>query len=401
MMSRAQRAEEHIPVPPVPASTPRERPVGPADSRRSHRIGIARTRVSSAPLLAALVLFSVGACPSPAQADDAAIQGIGAAIEPMAEHPSVVMEEMDVVIDVFAKHARVDCRFVLQNTGPPTEVKVGFPERSLYQQRTSKPVGFSSFATWVDGKRTPAAIEGLQWQEPEMHWSRWRVKTVTFGDRQRRKARVRYAAPLGEFGEPGRLFAYTVSTGASWHGPIGHARIRIRGHYDPSRSWLDVPERYRRVGATTFEWEARALEPTDADDLELAYYEGSLGLYASPPDFEYMLDRPTFIRAGVLWGPVRALAQWSRSDIRWQHGRASIARNGIAIDITPDKPWIELNGERIALPGRPWISRGRVMVPLAAVARALGAQVTFDQDKRVISLWMPPAEPPAREQKVS
>jgi len=352
-------------------------------------------------LLATLLLSSLHLCTSPAQADDAAIQGIGAAIEPMAEHPSVAMERMDVVIDVFPQYARVDCRFVLQNTGPRTEVRAGFPERSLYQQRAGKPAGFSSFATWVDGKRTRASIEGLKWQEPEMHWSRWRVKTLAFGDGQRRRVRVQYSAPLGEAGEPGRLFTYLVSTGASWHGPIGHARIRIRGHYDPSRSWLDVPDRYRRMGATTFEWEAGALEPTEADDLQLAYYEDYLGFHTSPPDFGYMLDRPTFIRAGVLWGPVRALAQWSRSDIRWQHGRASIARNGIAIVIKPGKPWIELNGERIGLPGRPWISRGRVMVPLAAVARALGAQVAFDQDKRVISLRMPPHELPAGEQKAS
>jgi len=400
-MRRRQQVGEHIPVRPAPAGNGRKHPTGSADRPRCHRVGTACTCVRPLLLIPLLVLSSQSVCPSPAQADEAAIQGIGAAIEPMAEHPSVAMEQMDVVIDMFPRHARVDCRFVLHNQGPRTEVRVGFPERSVYQQRASKPVGFSSFATWVDGKPADARIEGLNWDELEMHWSRWRVKTLAFGDGQRRRVRVQYSAPLGESGEPGRVFAYLVSTGASWHGPIGHARVRIRGHYDPSHSWLQVPDHYYRVSTTTFEWDRRALEPTGADDLELTYYEEYLGFDTSPPDFVYMLDRPAFIKAGVLWGPVRALADWSRSDLRWQRGCASIAHDDIAVEIWPGKPWIDVNGERIALPGRPWTSRGRVVVPMAVIARALGAQVAFDQDKRVVSLRMPPHEQPAGGQKGS
>lgn len=326
--------------------------------------------------------------------DDTAIRGIGGAIQPMKEHPTVVMERMEVDIDLYRTYARVDCRFAFHNTGAATFVRMGFPEIAFYQPRRRHPVGFARFATWIDGKRVWASIEGLKWVKPENHWTRWRVKRVSFAPGQTRITRVCYQAPLGEGGEPGRWFQYVVHTGGSWKGAIGYARVLLHAHYDPARQWLDVPQRFCRIGETTFEWVARQFEPgSAADDIDVTYYDKFVGvevLTATNADYDVLGSRPgLMIERGAILGEARLLADWLRGELIWQMPTAILIKGGHTAKLRLDSRWLIADGRRVTLPVAPRLQSGALVVPLAPVARALGAEVGFEPQHRVLRVALP------------
>ena len=326
-----------------------------------------------------------------ALADEAAIQGIGGAIRPMREHPSVAMERMEVNADIWPRYARVDCRFVLRNTGPAITVRMGFPEQSELWVRHAF-VGFTRFATWVDGRHRRTRVEGttLEPGDDLNGWQRWRVTRVGFGPHQTRRVRVRYEAPLSEELMGGRVFRYVISTGASWKGPIGFARVRIRGHFDPSRGWLDVDPPLERVGGLTWEWTQRQFKPSDSesDDLEAEYYPGYVGVsiegegcIQDPGDPPY-----PYLRRGIAWVSAPTLAAWLGVDLAPRRSRATFLRGGRRVEVRTGKPFLGVNGKHLSVPVAPHSVGGKLMVPLAAVARALGGQVSFDHKTRVTDI---------------
>jgi len=139
----------------------------------------------------ALLLLSL----APACANDTAIWGVGGAIRPMQEHPSIAMEKMDLRIHIYRETGRAECHYVFHNTGSATTVRMGFPE-TVGPVRKGRRIGFLRFSTTVDGRPVPARIEGGLVEGP-VHTSRWRVKTVRFEAGQRRRVGVSYTSALG------------------------------------------------------------------------------------------------------------------------------------------------------------------------------------------------------------
>ena len=221
-----------------------------------------------------LILFVLTLLVSAAAfADDGAVQGVGGAIRAMKEHPSVLMETMAVAIQVNPeREARVDCHFVFRNTGPATTVRMGFPESAQgYGTDVRHPRGFTSFATWVDGRRVQAKIEGFKAEREIGLWSRWRVKAVRFATGQTRRVRVQYTAPLGQVSDGSRFFNYRIGTGGSWKGPIGYARLRVYPQYQPHKWKLGADERHRALTESPFTWTAAALDPAPHESLRVAF----------------------------------------------------------------------------------------------------------------------------------
>jgi len=345
-------------------------------------------------------------CAVRAMADDAPIQTRGGVVQPMEEHPSVVMDEMLVDVRLGIEVADVDCRFTFRNTGRASTVRVGFPESGSGEWFApgETPRGFQRFETRVDGVLVPSTIEGLRISADRHGWRRWRVKRVRFGSKQIRRLQVTYTAPVASDVLGTRFFNYAIGTGGAWKGPIGRVSVRFRAQYDPF-DWDFHPDpRLRAVTSGTFEWSAKNVEPEPNDSVMASFTPAGVALQSgSLPDDQrgpagnlYHRD----LRQGHFWVSARMLQRllgFELYAIEWPTVRLTLG--GRRLYLRVGEPWMLGNGQRIPLPGAPHLevplpgeaARGdRVLkVPLAAVARNLGASVDYDQSKRALQVTLP------------
>jgi len=339
-----------------------------------------KARLLIAPVF--LLLLSL----APACANDTGIWGVSGAIRPMQEHPSVVMESMDLRVDIYPEIGRARCDYVFHNTGSAATVRMGFPE-TVGPVRKGRRVGFLSFATAVDGRPVPARIEGGLVEGP---WdtTRWRVKRVRFGAGQRRHVRVSYTSELGITlgNKQRRVFSYKIQTGASWKGPIGSVRVRVFGHYDPDRNWLEVGPQFRQTGPTSFEWSTRNLEPKE--ELYFRYYGDDIAVTLGGTRVHWLDYRGTYayIRNGEAWLQARMAAEALGAEVEARDGEAVLTRGARVVRLRPGTRVMTRNGGRLGLTRAPYLRRGHLMIPLRPVAAALGAEVTFDAKRRVTDL---------------
>lgn len=154
----------------------------------------------------------------------------------LKSHPSVSMQSELVQITIGEDNVLVDCRFVFQNHGPATSVRMGFPDEGSgddnadedgSQGRQGKPMSnFKWFKSWVDG--APAKTELVLGPDPGQSWH---AKTVSFAPNAKRVVRDQYSVPVGsQIARDGVYWqaAYTLRTGSSWKGPIGRSEIVVR-----------------------------------------------------------------------------------------------------------------------------------------------------------------------------
>ena len=335
--------------------------------------------------LLALLAGAASAC-----ADDTAVQGVGGAMQPMKEHPSVVMEAMDVSIGLTPQHAAVHCTFAFHNTGPGATVRMGFPERGNRADGGKPPIGFSTFQTWVDGKEVRAHTEGLT-VHPEGNWHRWRVKRVRFAANQTRRVEVDYRAPLGAVSDGSRFFRYDVSTGSSWKGPIGSARVTIAAHYDPGRAEFHIGPAFRKTGADTYEWTATQIEPTSDDDVSVTFLPGfrnvTIGFVGFPPA-PWSPGTPPYpyLDHGVFWTPVRYLATWLGAEVHVLGPQVVLARGPHAVKLFPGSRSYEWAGHPYLLSQPTRVENGRLLVPAATIAPLLGVEMWFDPEQRAVRM---------------
>ncbi len=340
-------------------------------------------RVRMAVCLLVLLAGAAAAC-----ADDSAVQGVGGAMQPMKEHPSIVMDEMIVSISLTPDQAVVHCSFAFRNTGPATTVRMGFPERGHPTDDHKSPRGFSAFRTTVDGKKARARIEGLD-ISPEESWRRWRVKSVPFAANQRRRVEVDYRAPTGGSSDASRFFEYEVSTGASWKGPIGYARVKLhlkgrRGFRPPS-----APVRFRAIGKGVYEWEARDFEPTRDDDISVSFQPIYVEVKLGEGGVTDRYPAKQCLRDGTLMLPVWNLAQGLGVELEEKGSRLTLVRGSRTVSLRKDSREYWVNGVRRGLAYAPVVESSGTLVPLAAVARALGARVDYDAAARVVRAYFP------------
>ena len=310
----------------------------------------------------------------------------------MQDHPSVVMQSELVTAAITPRGAAVHCLFVFRNDGSATKVKMGFPE-SAGGDIGSSVQGFRSFRSLVDGKAVLTKIEGFR--REEMGWSRWRTKTVRLAAGQIRRVVVEYRAELGEISDGSQFFSYTLSTGASWKGKIGYAKIVVRfrgmrGCSTPDGGPLDGADLIR---------ERHDLEPTHADDLMVTFLPPPPPVYLNGKRLSFDLKRPPLPNMRYFGNlndrdvilPARWLAERIGARLSLdQGGKSAILRRGEAevylITAGSERP----QGKAVStLAGQ--IAYGQLVIPMQEAIKALrGNAKRVSEPKEKIVLWLPP-----------
>lgn len=146
-------------------------------------------------------------------------------------HPTIRMVSEDLKIQLHKTVApKVSVDFVFRNEGPATTVTMAFPED--YQMREGKSLG--AFRTWVDGKVAKAVRKIVKKGPPQsdpdygdaLGKAVW-LKDVAFAANQTRRIRVTYDAYYSGNTIGDLSLQYTLTTGASWKGPIGACKITV------------------------------------------------------------------------------------------------------------------------------------------------------------------------------
>jgi len=340
-----------------------------------------------------LLLTLLIACLSgSALADDTAVYGIGGAIQPVAEHPSIVA--MLVSIDLYHDHATVDSSFILRHGGRAAKLRVAFPEHACRVPEGEEPKGFTSFRMWVDGEETEATIEGPipvpDAPEPTT-WHRWRVAEIPVSPGRTRSLRVLYETELDVQQDSGdRVFRYLTRTAGGWSGPIGSAQIRLNLHYGPHGGWFELlGPRFERVGPCSFEWKRQSFEPSPDDDVDVIYHRPCVGIYVGP-DHVHRGDPPRpHITGGRLWAQIREVADWLHADLRVDGAQATLVRGGTTAVVRAGSQRARVGSKTTLLPAAPRIERGRLMVPVSAIIRPFGAEVEFLAPSKTVHIILP------------
>ena len=320
-----------------------------------------------------LALFVLGCLVLPLQADDSAIYGVGGSVELLKpEHSTIrmVRERVDVVMRSHDS-PEVRCEFLFKNEGKATTVKMGFPDRCGGDVTLSS--SLRDFRSWVDGKPVKTRIEGSK-SRNEDGYSGWRVKNVHFGAGQSRTIVDTYRGGLGASSDGSSFFEYVLKTGASWKGQIGSAVIRV-----DTRPMLrvfrlgDIKPTGSKVSGGIVTWRLTNLEPTE--DISIIFKPRVTGV----PVYDRVNGR-LVVRAHDLAELLHITSEVSR-------GVCTMTTSLHTLKLRSRSRTAILDGKKsVRLPTTPYIVRGYLgkpdlVVPIAAVVKALGGSATLSGDK--------------------
>lgn len=167
---------------------------------------------------------------------------------------SMVREEIRIWVGKSSFTAR--CRFEFRNKGRDQRIRIGFPNL----RGSDGELLFTSFRSVVDG--VPVEVRDFSHNE-----SFWKVKGVHFEQGQTRVVENFYTGRIGahtvtykdlDDGLVNHL-SYILETGASWSGPIGHAKVvfQFAEEVIPSpiiSKKLDSVPRWRSADPATVEY---------------------------------------------------------------------------------------------------------------------------------------------------
>jgi hypothetical protein len=199
-----------------------------------------------------ILLLSVSA-----RADDGGIS-FGGTPYLLKGHPSVSMQDEVVNIDIHKDIIKVDCKFLFHNSGPECTVRMGFPDQGLgaeepYQgedvpMSARVKATFLTYDSYVDGKKVPTKL--VPTDDRGLYWH---AKTVTFKAKSNCIIRDTYTLKPGaqvtaENGMYQQTY-YILHTGASWHGPIGKAKITLNFAPDAQASPIKLQPVSKAAGS--------------------------------------------------------------------------------------------------------------------------------------------------------
>ncbi len=344
-------------------------------------------------VLLAVVLTSLFA--SVACANDTALGAVGGVLQPMNQHPSVQMVSEEIHIKLMPDDVAVTCRFVFKNTGGPVTVKMGFPE----DHGGGGGSGFKYFNSRVDGKPVKARHERGKWTD-DTEGRDWYVKDVRFERDQTRVVEDSYGGMAGSdsMGEI-RYARYVLTTGKPWLGKIGKAVITVDTSairdYQTIRA---TPKGYSRKG-NTITWTFTDFEPKE--DIDIPYWPGFSRMVIDGRDlstdsnffigergplaFRAVEGKRTWpvasrIEKGVLVAPAGLLYALLgvQASVAKDGRTATVSHGNRSIRVTVGSRTAVMGGEQIRLPMPAYLYHRELMVPVAAVGKALGAKVRYD-----------------------
>jgi hypothetical protein len=333
-------------------------------------------------------------------ADDGAIEGVGGNIKLLRGHKTIRMVSEDVRIKL--PEGSVRATFVFRNEGPATTVKIGFPESGDNAGPTSeRKSGFGYFRSYVDGQRIRVKREGKLAQDQDGEYHTWWTKNVRFGRNQTRVIANEFQGGLGGDTSNDAYFSYVLSTGASWKGKIGRARITVDvADLGRVSGLTGGPDGYTRRNHK-FSWDLRNLEPTGDDDVYIRWWDGFKDIWvngkaiaADENRFDvnaYRFDvngdkgnQPPRSNGREVFLPIRAAAAFLGCDLKVLNSRS--------VQIDGPIRWLKLTtGSRIMTSGprkymlhrRVWVVRNdwgaSKMVELRPLVEALGGKSWWDR----------------------
>ena len=213
----------------------------------------------------------------------------------------------DLAIKLYRDHAMVEVEYTMHNTGAALHVRAGFPSLGLEPQPGEKHEEIEDYSIQADdaaveftrerGDAKPLRylydkkfsemaefFEVPAGEEPMM--LEWLVSTVPFTADQTRKIRILYKSIYAscsggysaDFEDCDDRFAYVLSTGAAWKGPIQQGRVTIEAMVMDAGKLIITPSgRFQRVG-NRLTWEFHNLKPFAADDIVVNLNNGSMGI---------------------------------------------------------------------------------------------------------------------------
>jgi hypothetical protein len=249
---------------------------------------------------AAAAVFLLGSIllPARAYANDTSVGGIGGDVVPLSNTDiRMDAETVQAVCYRYFAEYRVDFRFV--NAGEPQTLMLGFPFLLVGPEGNgATPVAFRA---WQDGKPLPVTVgEGHDGDVSQGYY----LHEATFPHGET-MIQVRYVGSptytattrFPEFAPPqmrgdglqaqAARYDYWLHTGANWAGAIGKAVVVYRladdfkgwgmevassyGRPSEGWPWITSPETYSNPDDHTYLWKFDDLEPTEEDDIQLAF----------------------------------------------------------------------------------------------------------------------------------
>lgn len=203
-------------------------------------------------------------------ADSGALGRIGDSVQPL-EHTQVKMVSKDVTAEVNVLETYFEAVFTFHNDGPETTVLMGFPEASGMDREPSEEHPYrrfhqdlEDFTTYIDGEMVEVEREEGLLQDSGLNaveFPNWYTWKVDFAEDETVVVKNTYRAPNSV--EAGILTStgYIKSTGATWQGSIGEARITFKlQDISPHQLIFAVPPGFQvEDGNLIWEWEN--LEP--------------------------------------------------------------------------------------------------------------------------------------------
>ena len=333
-----------------------------------------------------LVITALVLVPSPAAADTTAVGGVAGDLYPIANNDiRMESETVQAICYRYLAEFRVDFKFV--NSGEPQTVQLGFPYLAPAPYKgVASPIGFRA---WQDGSPLEVRLGGSVTASstttptgpPYFPVESYFLMNAAFppGDTMITVSYIAQPTWLGNSRLPaatppevvalglegqGAKYDYWLHTGAGWAGTIGKAVVRFRladsfdgwavdvKRADPALKSYEFlpattrPETYTHSDAGTYQWIFEDLEPTEADDIVLAFTGGAFEwLQSQGPDHSGKVP-PAY---GALPIPITA------SDNLAYHydGRASARDGWWAVDGSLPNPW------GVPAPGKgAWIKLG-------------------------------------------
>lgn len=99
------------------------------------------------------------------------------------------------------------------------------------------------------------------------------------------------------------------------------------------------------------------------------------------------LSGDAVIEDGTTYVPLRTAAQCLGAvTVSWNGGEARVEGEGLFLSARPGAAWIEANGRCFYAPGGVRLENGTTMVPVRALAAAMGAEVSWDGTAQTVSL---------------
>ena len=319
-----------------------------------------------------------------AWANDGAVIGVGGSVKLMRGHPAVVMKSAKIRIHLASE--RVECVYVMHNTGAAAKVLVGFPESSEGAD-VGPDDGFRDFRAYVDGQQV--AVKARPGKEDDSGFRRFWVKEVDFAPGQTRTVRNTYTGGGGGTVMGDQSFTYELSPAASWKGKVETVEVEVDLSGMGSFLLQSVEPRGHKRSGNTIRWQWSSIEPKPEMDISISYFTGyddiwiggrkcAIARAAGGGSNPYPK-----LEKGVVTARCEDIGKWLglkfAEDEEGQAARATLTDQGKRLVITEGQRAAQLDGKRVELGAEAHRRYGvDLWAPLKPVAEAFGGRVRFD-----------------------